>query len=76
MAMYHDYVSWLCIMAVYHDCIMTLYHDYVSWPCIMAMYHGYVSWVCIMGTKIKLNEEVEKYLKWNYKIIQKHRIMK
>merc|ERR1712025_1134905 len=39
MAMYHDYVSWLCIMA--------MYHGYVSWLCIMAMYHGYVSWLCI-----------------------------
>ena len=33
MAMYHGYVSWLCIMA--------MYHGYVSWLCIIAM--SYIS---------------------------------
>ena len=31
LAMYHGYVSWICIMA--------MYHGFVSWFCIMAMYH-------------------------------------
>jgi hypothetical protein len=30
MAMYHGYVSWLCIVA--------MYHGYVSWLYILAMY--------------------------------------
>ena len=53
LSMCHDYVSWLCIMAMYLGyvswlCILAMYHGYVPWPCIMAMYHGYVSQLCIM----------------------------
>ena len=34
MAIYHGYVSWLYIMAMYHGwlSIMAMYHSYVSWP--------------------------------------------
>ena len=50
-AMYHGYVSWLCIMTMYHGYVSWLYmhHCYVSWLCIMGMYHGYVSWLCILA---------------------------
>ena len=47
--MYAVYVSWLCIIGMYHLCILAMYLGYVSWLCIMAMYHGYVSWLCIMA---------------------------
>ena len=61
MAMYHAYVSWLCIMAMYHGyvswlCIMAMFHAYVSRLCIMAIYHGYVYYryyICIMYYKKK-----------------------
>ena len=51
------YVSWLCIMAMYHGyvpwpCIMAMYLGHVSWLCIMAMYHGFLSWLCIMAMSI------------------------
>ena len=32
MAMYHGYVSWLCVMDIY----MTMYRIDVSWLCIMS----------------------------------------
>ena len=50
--LYAVYVSWLCIVAMYHGyvswlCIMAMSHGYVSWLSIMAMYHGYVYYIIL-----------------------------
>ena len=52
---YVVYVSWLCIMAIYHG--------YVSWPCIMAMHNGNVSWLCIGAMHFEPD-----MLKWKVKL--------